>query len=160
MSTCGPISFSGRRYVRLDLRHPSVCLLVVFSFKKSSIGMHFPYKFPGRSNNVVSGDFLRTQPSHGDFFFSQSHRIRSSSIDFYYISLALCSSIELVTNAILLLWFWGKNTKLGCIVNNHQLPARRRPAMLKGACTNHVDRILGNFDPPPPMWTLLLNSCY
>ena len=29
-----------------------------------------------------------------------------------------------------------------------------------GTCTNHVDRILGIFDPPPPMWTLLLNSCY
>ena len=25
---------------------------------------------------------------------------------------------------------------------------------------NHVDRILGNFDLPPPIWTLLLNSCY
>ena len=22
--------------------------------------------------------------------------------------------------------------------------------LLKGLCTNHVDRILGNFDPPPP----------
>ena len=36
-------------------------------------------------NNVVSGDFLRTQPSHGDFFFSRSQsqqRIRSTSIIF------------------------------------------------------------------------------
>ena len=32
--------------------------------------------------------------------------------------------------------------------------------ILYGAGTNHVDRILGNFDPPPPMWTILLNSCY
>ena len=32
--------------------------------------------------------------------------------------------------------------------------------VLRGACTNHVDRILGNFDPLPPMWTLLKNSCY
>ena len=30
----------------------------------------------------------------------------------------------------------------------------------QGACTNHVDRILGYFDPPPPMWTLLLNKAY
>ena len=31
----------------------------------------------------------------------------------------------------------------------------------KGACTNHVDRILGNFDSPLPyMQTLLLNNCY
>ena len=30
----------------------------------------------------------------------------------------------------------------------------------KGLCTNHVDRILGIFDPPPPPWTLLQNSCY
>ena len=56
------------------------------------------------------------------FFFSQSHRIRSSSIDFYYISLAIYSSIELVINAISHFSdFEGKNTKLGCIVNNHQL---------------------------------------
>ena len=27
-----------------------------------------------------------------------------------------------------------------------------------GLCTNHVDIILGNFNPPPPMQTLLLNS--
>ena len=28
--------------------------------------------------------------------------------------------------------------------------------------TKHMDRLFGNFDPPPPqsMWTLLLNSCY
>ena len=48
-----------------------------FLFQKSSIGMHFLYKFPGSNFYVVSGDFLRTQPSHGDFF-SQSHKIRSS----------------------------------------------------------------------------------
>ena len=28
------------------------------------------------------------------------------------------------------------------------------------ACTYHVERILGNFDPPFPLWTLLLKSCY
>ena len=30
----------------------------------------------------------------------------------------------------------------------------------KEACRNHGERNLGNLDPPPPMWTLLLNSCY
>ena len=52
-----------------------------FLFQKSSIGMHFLYKFPGSNFYVVSGDFLRSQPSHEDFFFSQSSRIRSL-IDF------------------------------------------------------------------------------
>ena len=28
---------------------------------------------------------------------------------------------------------------------------------LKGTCNNHMDRILGNFDPLPSLWTLFIN---
>ena len=46
------------------------------------------------------------------------------------------------------------------VQNVSSLKCRNCELNKMGACTNHVDRILGNFDPPPPMWTLLLNSCY
>ena len=59
--------------------------IIVAKWKKSKTVYEEAEDVKLVASNVVSGDFLRTQPSHGDFFFSRSQsqqRIRSTSIIF------------------------------------------------------------------------------
>ena len=74
------------------------------------------------------------------------------NVNYYFISIP--QTIQFLEPVAVKLIFKGMGSNLLTGCETTYLPHTR------GSFIDHVDRFLNIFDPPPPLWTILLNKAY